>query len=311
MAEHRLERTYNHTTASTNADGMIPVTTDNVVEPLEEGLILKAVGLPLYTGLAGSYVIPTISAIEATVAGEAVALSDSQIDFGKIQPVPKRVGVTVNLSNQLINQTEGVAYNIVMSQLPKAMARTLNNRMFTTNTTVTGLYGPFKACAGETAVALSTLTTKALKKAAVHIAFAGQLPTYKELLAMKGLVLLKGVDPEYMAYVMDEYTKSELEATPRDAGSGKMIVEDGKIAGIPVFCTNYINTSTGTFIGFGCWGNEPLQQFGDMRMIVDPYSQAPSDITRVTLNADWAMTTLRPEAFILGKCAAASEQTPG
>ena len=311
LNEQRLERTYNHTTASTNADGMIPVTTGDVVEPLEEGLILKAVGLPLYTGLAGSYVIPTISAIEASVAGEAVALSDSQIDFGKIQPVPKRVGVTVNLSNQLINQTEGVAYNIVMSQLPKAMARTLNNRMFTTNTTVTGLYGPFKACAGETAVALSTLTTKALKKAAVHIAFAGQLPTYKELLAMKGLVLLKGVDPEYMAYVMDEYTKSELEATPRDAGSGKMIVEDGKIAGIPVFCTNFINTSTDTFIGFGCWGNEPLQQFGDMRMIVDPYSQATSDITRVTLNADWAMTTLRPEAFILGKCAAASEGTPG
>lgn len=67
LNEQRLERTYNHTTASTNADGMIPVTTGDVVEPLEEGLILKAVGLPLYTGLAGSYVIPTISAIEASV----------------------------------------------------------------------------------------------------------------------------------------------------------------------------------------------------------------------------------------------------
>lgn len=301
--EVSLKRDYVHVTTSTNADGMVPVTIENVIEPLEEGLILKTVGLPLYTGLAGSYVFPTIDAVEATVAGEAVALTDSQINFGKIVPAPKRVGVTIALSNQLINQTEGVAYNIVMDQLPKAMARTLNKCMFTTDTTMTDLFGPFKACAAATGQALSALTTKALKKAATHITFAGSLPTYKELLAMKGLVLMKGVQPENMAYVMDEYTKAELEATPRDAGSGKMIVEDGKIAGVPVFCTNYINTASGTFIGFGCWANEPCQQFGDFRLVVDPYTGAKKDVVQATLNADWAMTTLRAEAFILGECA--------
>jgi hypothetical protein len=37
---------------STAADAMIPLTIGDIVKPLEDGLILKAVGLPMMTGLA-------------------------------------------------------------------------------------------------------------------------------------------------------------------------------------------------------------------------------------------------------------------
>ena len=67
--------------------------------------------------------------------------------------------------------------------------------------------------------------------------------------------------------------------------------------------TNYINDDTNTYVGFGYWGYEPLQGFGQQRFIIDPYTGATSDSVRLTLNADWSMTTLRPEAFVLGKCA--------
>ena len=53
---------------------------------------------------------------------------------------------------------------------------------------------------------------------------------------------------------MDEYTKGELESTERTPGSGRMIVENGTIAGIPIFTTNYINDDTNTYVGFGYWG---------------------------------------------------------
>lgn len=107
-----------------------------------------------------------------------------------------------------------------------------------------------------------------------------------------------------MAYIMDEYTKAELEATPRDTGSGLMIVEDGKIAGVPVFCTNYINDGENNFIGFGCWGNQPLQGFGDISLIIDPYTKAKANAVQLVLNSDWSTDTLHAEAFVLGKCAA-------
>lgn len=290
-------------TTDTNASELMPLTIEQIMQPLEEGLIMDKVGLPIVTGLQGQYVLPGFDAIEAKVADEAETIESSKINWKKLRPSPVRVGITIDLTYQLINQTQGVAYNIAISQLPAATARVLNKRMFTTDSTTTELFGPFKAIAAGTAVAISTLTNKDKKKAAKYISFAGALPTYKELLAMKGIVLAKGVAGENLAFVMDEYTKAELEATPRDAGSGLMIVEDGKIAGIPVFCTNYINPTGSTaksFVGFGAWGNELCQQFGDFRMVVDPYTRASDDVLRLTLNSDWSMDTVRPEAFVLG-----------
>lgn len=295
---------YVHQTTSANASAMIPVTVKSVVEPLEKGLIMDLVGIPTYTGLSGSYVYPTIDAVEAEVNNESVEINESRINFGKITPVPMRVSVAIRVTEQLINQTAGVAYEIVMQQLPKAIARTLNSRMFCTNTTDTlALSGPFKACAKATAKAITAIKTKADKAGTIHVTFAGDLPNYKELLTLRGIALAKGVSAEHMAYVMDEYTKAQLEATPRDAGSGLMIVEDGKIAGIPVFCTQYINTASAVNVGFGCFGNVVCQQFGEFRFVVDPYGvNAKRDEVTLILNSDWSMDVLRPEAFVLGTC---------
>lgn len=289
---------------TTGAEPLIPLTINDILPPLEEGLILNKVGLPLMTGLAGDYVWPTVGSIEADVAGEGVELTDKKVDFGKIKPEPVRVGVTVKITNQTITQTEGVAYEVVRQQLPQAMTRTLNKLMFTTDKTISHkLVGPFAKIAKGTPAAIGTLSTKAKRKAANYIAFAGAIPTYKELVLMRSLALLKGIDGLNPCYIMDEYTKGELESTERTVGSGRMIVENNSIAGVPIFTTNYINDEENTFIGFGYWGYEPLQGFGQMRFVIDPYTGATSDSVRLTLNADWSMVTLREEAFVLGKCA--------
>jgi hypothetical protein len=98
-----------------------------------------------------------------------------------------------------------------------------------------------------------------------------------------------------------------LEATPIDAGSGRMIVENGAINGYPVFTTEFINygsdkTKAGEeYIAAGCFGYLPVNQYGELRVVVDPYSRAKEDIVQVTINGDWSITTLRPEAFALYK----------
>lgn len=289
---------------TTGAEPLIPLTINDILPPLEEGLILNKVGLPLMTGLAGDYVWPTVGSIEADVAGEGVELTAKKVDFDKIKPEPVRVGVTVKITNQTITQTEGVAYEVVRQQLPQAMTRTLNKLMFTTDKTISHkLVGPFAKIVKGTPAAIGTLNTKAKKKAANYIAFAGAIPTYKELVLMRSLALLKGIDGLNPCYIMDEYTKGELESTERTVGSGRMIVENNSIAGVPIFTTNYINDEENTFIGFGYWGYEPLQGFGQMRFVIDPYTGATSDSVRLTLNTDWSMVTLREEAFVLGKCA--------
>ena len=287
----------------TDAEAMVPLTISDIIGPLEEGLILKTVGIKLQTGLAGDYVSPVVGKIEASFADEAAALTDSEIPVSKLKPTPKRVGVTVSVSSQLINQTQGVALDVVKQQIPMAVTRTLNKVMFSPTEVNTTVQGPFAVIkkADATGQLLSTLTTKAKKKACSHLKFAGAVPTYKELLAMKGIVLAKGViNDGTAAYVMDEYMKATLESTPRDEGSGLMIVEDGRIAGIPVFCTNEIDEEESDHIGFGIWSYELLGQFGEQRFVVDPVSGAKNDVTILTLNGDWSMTTARAEAFVLG-----------
>lgn len=303
LDERVMER---EATITTDVQGIIPLSINDIIKPLEEGLILNTVGLKLQTGLSGDYVSPVVGRLEAEFAGEAVELSDKKIAIEALRPVPARLGVSVAVTSQTINRSQGLVLDIVREQLPLAIVRTLNKAMFSPVATGSAK-GPFAKILTDNAdgVALSTLKSKAAKKAATHIKFAGEVPTYKELVAMKGIVLAKGiVNDGTAAYVMDEYMKATLEATPRDAGSGLMVIENGRIAGVPVFTTNEICAADKDYIGFGVFSYELLGQFGDMRFVVDPVSQAKKDLTVMTLNADWAMTTARPEAFVLGSFSA-------
>ena len=302
--EYKIQREAVKTT-TTNADATIPVTVEAIMKPLEEGLILNKVGLKLQTGLVGSYVIPGIGAITAQVAGEAQEVTDSEVTFEKLTPAPKRVAITVKISNQLINQSAGVAYQALVDQVRAGMERLLNLRMFTCKQSFSdGFVGPFKALAAAAGVSAANVKTMTQKKAAKHILFAGETPTYKEIMLLRTAALCKGVEYLNGAYVMDAATAGELRCTPKGAGGGRMILEDGYIDGMPVFETNYINMGTNkNYVGFGFWGYEALGQFGDVRMVIDPYTAAAEDCVKITLNADWSMTTLRPEAFTIGECA--------
>ncbi len=265
-----------------DAAASIPLTIGDIVKPLEAGLIYDKVGLPLLTGLAGDYCWPVLGAVEASIADEGVELADSKIDIDELKPKPVRLGISIKVTNETINQTQGVVAQIIRQQMPLAMARLINKCMFVTSDQDTAynakFHGPFV-------------------EASSSITFAGAVPTYKELLQMKGKVLKTGVENDGTgAYVMNPEMAAILEATPRDAGSGLMIIEDGKIAGIPVFATSHI----GDKIGFGFFGYEPLGQFGETNFIVDPYTEARFNSTVFTINADWSMTSLRKEAFCIG-----------
>lgn len=301
------------TTATTNADGTIPVTIEDFMAPLEKGLIFDLVGLRLETGLVGSYMIPGIGAVTASVAGEAETVADSEITFEKLTPNPKRISCKVKISNQLINQSAGKAYNAIVEQVAESVRRTLNERMFATRQNISdALIGPFKALAAAAAVPAANIKTLAQKRAAKHILFAGETPTYKEIMLLRTIALTKGVRNLNGAYVMDAATAGELRCTPKGAGGGRMVLEDGYIDGIPVYETSYINEGGNkNYIGFGYWRYEAAGQFGDVRMIVDPYTGAAEDCVIVTINADWSMTTLRPEAFTLGECAGGSGSGSG
>jgi HK97 family phage major capsid protein len=269
--------------ANAKNGGIVPVKVQDIIDPLVEGLILDKVGLPMPTGLAGDYVWPVYEAVDASVMGEAVALTDTEISLTKLTASPQRIGIAIPVTRQTINQTEGVIEMIVKKLMPLAVAKLINKIMFSTTkvTDETTLAGPFVE----------------LKASAQAI---GTEPTFRDFNEMKAAVLKEGVDGTAMCWVMTQAQKAIAEATPKDAGSGIMVCENDKIAGLPVFCTNYI----GEYIGLGDWRYQPLGLFGDISFVIDPYSQARKDAVDFVLNTNYGTVTLQKKAFKLAKVAA-------
>lgn len=286
--EFVLQREIN-TTLTIDEGGLIPVSVKDVVDPLEKGLIYGEVGIPVQTGVVGNIQWPILGSVEAEIVGETVELTDKTLDLSKINAKAVRVGISFTVSNQAINNSDVDLVALIQNQARMGMARTLNRVAFSHENFTGDLHGPFAGA-------------KAQKT------FAGDTPTLKELLAMKGAVAGEGIQMIGFCYVMSEAMKAKLEATSVDEGSGKMIIENGRIAGAyPVFTTEYINYGANSekegveYIAAGVFAYLPLNQHGELRMVVDPYTQAKKDCVVITLNSDWSMTTLRKEAFALGK----------
>ena len=270
---------------STTITPIVPLTIGEVIPPLEKGLILSKVGCKIQTGMVGAWQFPVVAGgVEAELQDENVELTDKKLDLSKLSPTPRRVGITIPVSNRAIDQSSGVILDIVRTQLSMALQRLLNKWMFNKEQITNASKGCF-----VDAYATPAVTCK------------GDTPTWAEVLQVEAKVLETGIVPDGTAvWVCTASMLAKLKAAPKDAGSGRFIVEDGMIDGYPVFVTEYVEKD---MLGFGVFSYELVGQFGEMRMTVDSTSAAVAmkNLTYFVFNTDFDMLTLRSEAFAVGK----------
>ena len=307
---------------------IVPLNIQEILKPLQEGFILDKLGLPMPTGLVGDFVWPMFEMVEAEIAGEGAALTDTKIPFNKMTASPERIGIAIPVSNQSLNQSNGLLEMIVHEIMPLAIQQLLNKVVCGVNkvNNATNLVGPFVALK-DNAVALS------------------KVPTFKELNAsMKAAVLETGIDGSNLCWVMTKSMQAILEGTPiNDKGIFVPMIQNGMLCGLPVYTTNAIrdvkvsyqkyngsawaayttfNQATDTvtytvtdaadvakisgmksgeivkvaegteYIGLGDWRYQPMGMFGSLRFIVDPYSKARKDCVDFVLNTDYGTKTV-------------------
>lgn len=264
-------------TTDLSGKGLMPLTIGEIVKPLRESLIYQKVGIQLPTGCAGNYEWPVVEAITATIAGENVKVGAKKINLSKVATVTQRIAVGVEASREALLNSEGKLQGIIREQLPLAIAETVNQILIspTKVTTDCAITGPFVG-----------MTPKAVDF------------TFKGLNAVKASLLQKNVSSARMCWVMTEATKAQLEATPKDAGSGIMVVENDKLCGLPIFCSEHIGEGN---IGLGDFTYQVCGQFGDFYFVMDPYTGADSNQVKFWLNADFGTAKLRSEPFALVK----------
>lgn len=293
--------------------GIVPLRVQDFIEPLVEGFILNKVGLPLPTGLSGDYVWPIYETVEASIAGEGVALGDSKINLDKLTATPERIGIAIPVTNQSINQSAGIIETLVKKVMPEGVALLLNKIVFglAPVTGATHLVGPFAKILQVAAKSAASRTDEEKRYNAV--VDLHEVPTATELnKLMKAAVLEKGVVGNHLCWVMTKSMKAILEVTPINAnGIFIPMIQNDMLFGLPVYTTNCLRkTVEGTtteYIGLGDFAYQPMGLFGSLRFIVDPYSQARKDAVDFVLNTDYATKTLIPEAFILGEVGAETD----
>lgn len=270
-------------------DASVPVIFQDLQKPLEKGLVLSRLGAKIMYGVQGEPMWPFVDGQEATVLGENDEVGDTQLTFETLKSTPKRIAMSFAVSNRAINQSNLNLYSLVMEGLGMGVARKLNHIMFDK-----AKHGDFSGMfVGLTAPNIITRTTANTFK-------------LEDLIALEHAVLDQMVDAMNgnSAYVMNTKTAAILKSTFEGTGQLKKLLDMhydpatnrrwGTVNGYRAEFSNYVPDNV---IQFGDFNYCAIPQFGDMKIIVDPYSLKKKNAVEITLNTEMDMVRIRKEAF--------------
>jgi len=271
-------------TQNIEASGAINLTIHDIIPTLHEGLGLP-VDLSIVTGVTGNEVWPvSVNDVEMEETGENATLNDQVLNFQKIVPVSRRIGLTVPVSNRAIDNAAFDLLAFVQTKFTIALKKYLAKKIYS-QANWDGNKGPFSG-ATPTNIELGA-------------------DAYKNILAKVAEFSDKGFFEGNVCLCMDRVTEAELKATPKVAGAAAgFVIENGKCAGYDYVVSHYVDTeldSTGAlvptsdrFIEIGYWEFFALQLHDNIRLTIDATSQAVAkkNITAITMNLACSMTDL-------------------
>ena len=265
-------------TTSVEVDAVRSEYATELLEPLQDALIVDKLGIKVIT-TGKAVVMPSVSSVEASIEGEVTELVGQKLEFAKTKVTPFRVGLSLPFSNTAIKEADINLVNYAVNLAGKSEAQLINKVMFAKEA-VNSQKGCFvDAYAAETAT--TAISYKNIVKLAAKV--------------KKNNVIFDNT----AAYVVSPDVEAELKTTPIDAGSGRMVLENGQMNGFPVLVSNAVEG----YIGFGVFSDFLIQKVGTPDMVVDNLSRSKENITEVNFNDNIALQTIRKEAFAVMKIA--------
>lgn len=269
-------------TMMADVKSVTPQLFQQLMRPLHEAFVLNKLGGKVLMNVQGEPIFPSIAAIDAQFVGEAVALTSKKVSLTAQKMTPKRVGVSLDVTSQSINQSAVNLPTEIIEGMGTGLTRTIHQYIFS-GTAVGG--------AGDSVM-------KPVIDAATQYAPADL--NLKLVVGLESALLEKNFVPAQMkgAYVMGTKAYCALKSTPIEKGNPQMLIENDMMNGYPVIVTNFITPDA---IIFGCWDYLAVAQFGTPRLVIDPISKANKDVVCFTMNTDIDAKLLMPEAFVAVK----------
>lgn len=215
--------------------------------------ILRA-GATMLSGLVGNVDIPRRSgAGTAYWVGEGAGPTVSQGTFDKVQLSPKTLAAATEITRRMMLQGTPDIEGLVRADLVAVMTLAMD---------LQALYDQGDA---DAPVALDEVLTAN--------DWAGATPTWAEVVAMETRVATANALMGNLSYLMPAGIRGALKTTPKDAGSGRFIMEGGEVNGYPGLLSNQITPGQ---MWFGNWSDFLIGTWSGLDLSVDTAALAAS-----------------------------------
>lgn len=261
------------------------------IDQLNERMVLTNLGTDFMTGLTGDVKFPReTNAPTATWEGETDANAESTPTFDNVSLSPNRVGTFIDVSNQAILQTNPAIDARIERQLVGAIQRELER---------VAIEG-----SGASPIPEGILNTTGIGSA--DVGTNGGAQTWANWIDNETEVSQDDADIGSLAYLTNAKVRGQAKQTFIDTGSGRTIwpVNANEVNGYPVGVTNLVpddlTKGTGTALSaliFGNFNDLIVAQWGGLEVLVDPFTQATSGMTRMVINVYADIAVLHAESF--------------
>ena len=257
-----------------------------LLEPLYADSVISNLGITIYNGLpAGDFKVSAMGKGSAAWADETGVAAESKNTFTHVTLQPKRISAQLSYSKQFLAQDTIGAEAAIRRDIYNALVAQIQSTMLSAD--ASGANKPAGIFNGVTAKNISS---------------------YKELCDVEAAVDDSNVKGE-RKYLMSNKAKAILRCMPKSSLTTELVLDGNDIDGTPVIANSDVPT---TQYAYGDFSNIVMGTWGNVDLIVDPYTLAAENSIRIVVNAfvDWKKVRKDENVIVYGKVSAPAS-TPG
>ena len=251
-----------------------------LLEPLYADSVISNLGITIYNGLpAGDFKVSAMGKGAAAWADETGTAAESKNTFTHVTLQPKRISAQLSYSKQFLAQDTIGAEAAIRRDIYNALVAQIQSTMLSAD--ASGSNKPAGIFNGVTAKNISS---------------------YKELCDVEAAVDDSNVKGE-RKYLMSNKAKAILRCMPKSSLTTELVLDGNDIDGTPVIANSDVPT---TQYAYGDFSNIVMGTWGNVDLIVDPYTLAAENSVRIVVNAfvDWKKVRKDENVIVYGKVSA-------
>jgi HK97 family phage major capsid protein/HK97 family phage prohead protease len=288
-------------TGGTNGDQggvTVPVVLGSIIDLLYAKMVLRGLGAQFLTGLTGNVDFPRMATGSSGLhKAENAALGESSPTFGKVTLRPNRFGTFIEISKQLLLQSNESVEALVRNDIATALAL--------------GMEAGALTGTGANDQPLGLLTYDGGFTSGISEVIGGTdgaAPSWAKVVELETAIANANADIGSLAYLTNPKVRGKMKTTPKVASTDSIMLWENNsspINGYRAEVTTQVpsNLDKGSATGvcsamvFGNWSELIVGMWGGLDIQANPYARDTEGLVRITAAAFYDTAVRRPQSF--------------